>query len=181
LKWYTSKVQEVLFVTVRKIVIICAVLVFAAVAVSKYTQRQQSNTSLGKAPSFKLRNLAGQEVSLDQYRGKVVLLDFWATWCGPCQMTMPLLERLEKENPKNMTLLAINIGESAETVRDYVRLQNVSSEVLLDEDSAVGSAYGASAIPLQVLIDKNGVIRHTHAGLGPDTIAQLRAEIQKLQ
>jgi thiol-disulfide isomerase/thioredoxin len=132
------------------------------------------------APNFRLRNLDGRQVSLDQFRGKVVLLDFWATWCGPCRMTMPLMERLQKEFPQNMALLAINLEESAPVVRDYVREQNIDSEVLLDEDGAVGAAYGAEAIPLQVLIDKEGKLRRVQAGLSPSTIARLRAEIQNL-
>ncbi len=136
---------------------------------------------LEKASSFKLRNLAGREVSLDQFKGKVVLLDFWATWCEPCRMTMPLLEKLQKDNPKGFTLLAINLGDSADTVREYVRAQNISSEVLLDEDGAVGSAYGAEGIPFQVLIDKNGIIRRVKMGGDPLFIAQLGVEIQKLQ
>jgi thiol-disulfide isomerase/thioredoxin len=169
-------------VTLRKGLILCAILIITAAAVITCTPWQQNKTSnYGKAPDFKLRNLSGREVSLDQFRGKVVLLDFWATWCGPCRMTMPLLERLQKEYPKSMTLLAINVGESADTVRNYVRLQNVDSEVLLDEDSAVGAAYGAGGIPFQVLIDKEGVIRSARAGLSPDTISTLRAEIQKLK
>jgi thiol-disulfide isomerase/thioredoxin len=174
--------QEVIFVTLKKGFILYAILLITATAVITCTPgRQDKAPHYGKAPHFKLRNLAGKEVSLDQFRGKIVLLDFWATWCGPCQLTMPLLERLQKEYPKSMTLLAINVGESADTVRNYVRLQNVDSEVLLDEDSAVGAEYGASGIPFQVLIDKEGVIRSARAGLGPDTISQLRAQIQKLQ
>jgi thiol-disulfide isomerase/thioredoxin len=133
------------------------------------------------APNFKLRNLEGREITLDQFKGKVVLLDFWATWCGPCRMTMPLVERLQKEFPNNMVLLAINLQESASVVKDYVREQGINSEVLLDEDGAVGSAYGAEAIPLQVLIDKEGKLRRVQTGIGPGTINQLRAEIQRLQ
>jgi thiol-disulfide isomerase/thioredoxin len=134
-----------------------------------------------KAPNFKLRNLNGREVTLDQFKGKVVLLDFWATSCNPCRMTMPLLERLQREFPKGMTLLAINLAESEDVVRDYIQEQNLDSEVLMDEDGAVGAAYGAYAIPFQVLIDKEGNIRSVRVGLGPGTIAQLREEIRNLQ
>ena len=63
------------------------------------------------APQFKLPDLKGREFALDQYRGKIVLLDFWATWCGPCRMTMPLLEKLQHEFPDDLTLLAINLQD----------------------------------------------------------------------
>jgi thiol-disulfide isomerase/thioredoxin len=161
--------------------IFAAIIVMIVAAVVQISCGNPSTGTLEAAPNFKLRNLEGREVSLDQFRGKVVLLDFWATWCGPCRVTMPLLERLQKEFPKGMVLLAINLQESASVVRNYVREQDINSEVLLDEDGAVGSAYGAEAIPLQVLIDKEGKLRRVQAGLGSSTVAQLRAEIQRLQ
>ena len=133
------------------------------------------------APPFKLRDLTGREVSLDQYRGKVVMLDFWATWCGPCRMTMPLLENLQKEYPNRFTLLAINLQEPASEVRDYILKQNFRSEVLLDEEGTVGETYGTESIPMQVVIDKNGIVRHIHVGFNSGTIAKLRSEIDKLQ
>jgi thiol-disulfide isomerase/thioredoxin len=156
----------------KKVLAACAIIIFVSVVLINCSRAD-------KAPNFKLRNLNGRVVTLDQYKGKVVLLDFWATWCGPCRMTMPLLERLQKEYPKGMTLLAINLQEPEDVVRDYVREQKIDSEVLLDEDGVVGSAYGADMIPMQVLIDKEGNIRRV--GVGLDTIAQIREDIRKLQ
>jgi thiol-disulfide isomerase/thioredoxin len=132
------------------------------------------------APSFELEDLQGRKVSLEQYRGKIVLLDFWATWCAPCRRSMPVLERLQKEFPKDMVLLAINLQEPADEVRDYVARRRIGSTVLLDPDGQVGSAYGAEAIPMQVLIDKQGVIQNILVGLSPTMEEDLRAELQKL-
>jgi len=168
-------------VTPKRIFAASAIMIIVAVAQISCTRPTTDTLEVGNAaPNFKLRNLDGKEVSLDQFKGKVVLLDFWQTSCGPCRMTMPLLERLQKEFPQNMALLAINLQEPASVVRDYLREENIDSEVLLDEDGAVGSAYGAEAIPLQVLIDKEGKLRRVQAGLGPGTVAQLRADIQSL-
>ncbi len=173
--------QEVVL-TPKKIFAAIAILVIVAVMQLDCTHPSTEMLKVGNAaPNFKLRNLQGREVLLSQFKGKVVLLDFWATWCGPCRMTMPLMEKLQKEFPKSMTLLAINLQEPASVVRDYVREQNIGSEVLLDEDGSVGSIYGAEAIPLQVLIDKEGKLRRVQAGLGPGTVAQIRSEIQRLQ
>ncbi len=133
------------------------------------------------APNFKLSDLSGREVSLDQYRGRVVMLDFWATWCGPCRMTMPLLENLQKEYPNDLRLLAINLREPADMVRDYVRKQSISSEVLLDEKGEVGDTYRSDSIPMQVLIDKQGVVRHVTAGYSPRLASQLRSWIESLR
>lgn len=133
-----------------------------------------------KAPAFTLPDLSGQQVSLDQYRGKVVMLDFWATWCGPCRMTMPLMEAIQKEFGGNLILLTINLQEPMDVVRDYVRAQNLHSRVLLDEEGSVGSLYGTDSIPMQILIDKQGIVRFIQPGFGPQTASQLRAEIRRL-
>jgi len=132
------------------------------------------------APPFVLANLNGEEISLDQYRGKIVMLDFWATWCGPCRMTMPVLENLQKEYRDGLTLLAINIQEPPELVLPYVRKENIKSMVLLDQRGGVTTAYGANSIPMSVLIDRQGIIRHIQVGYGANMEAQLRAEINKL-
>jgi thiol-disulfide isomerase/thioredoxin len=140
-----------------------------------------ANVQVGQvAPGFKLLDLTGKQVSLDQFRGKIVMLDFWATWCGPCRMTMPLIESLQKEYADRLVLLAVNLQEPKETVLDYTRAQGIHSRVLLDEDGAVGEIYGAQSIPMQVLIDKQGVIRHIQMGYGSRTASQLRAQIDKL-
>src|SRR5512137_2894846 len=94
------------------------------------------------APNFKLPDLNGQQVSLDQYKGKIVMLDFWATWCGPCRMTMPIVENLQKEYADTMVLLAINIQDPRDVVRDYIRAQGIRSRVLLDEEGLVAQRYG---------------------------------------
>jgi thiol-disulfide isomerase/thioredoxin len=133
------------------------------------------------APVFKLQNLAGRQVSLDQFRGKVVLLDFWATWCNPCRMTMPLVEKLQKEYSDTLALLAVNLQEPEAVVKDYVQKQGINSEVLLDENGSVGESYGTESIPMQVLIDRNGIVRNIHIGYSPSMISKLRAEIQQLQ
>jgi thiol-disulfide isomerase/thioredoxin len=133
------------------------------------------------APSFKLPDISGQQVTLDQFKGKVVMLDFWATWCGPCRMTMPLMESLQKEYADSLVLLAVNVQEPREEVRNFVRAQNLHSRVLLDEEGSIGAAYGAESIPMQVLIDKKGVVRHIQVGFGPSTAAKLRTQIQQLR
>ncbi len=133
------------------------------------------------APNFKLPSLSGGEISLSQYKGKIVMLDFWATWCGPCRMTMPLLERLQKEYPNNLVLLAINLQEPKDVVRDYVRTQGINSQVLLDEEGSVGESYGTSSIPMQILVDRSGIVRHIQLGFNPRMSSELRAEIEKLR
>src|SRR5436190_4514310 len=119
------------------------------------------------APTFELRDLEGHRVSLDQLRGKIVMLDFWATWCGPCQISMPIMDRLQKEFSRDVVLLAINVMEPAETVREYVSRQNVRAKVLLDLEGNVGEEYGSGAIQMQVINDRKGVVHRVKVGIIP--------------
>jgi thiol-disulfide isomerase/thioredoxin len=133
------------------------------------------------APGFELPDLKGNKVSLDEQRGKIVLLDFWATWCGPCRISMPVLERIRSEYQQELTLLAINLEEPKDQVEEYVRSQQLQSTVLLDNEGLVGRAYGAGSIPMQVLIDQQGMVRHVQVGFSPRAADQLRREIEKLR
>ena len=90
---------------------------------------------------------------------------------------MPVIENIQKEYRGNVVLLAVNLQESRDEVRKYVREYNINSQVLLDEEGSVGQIYGARAIPMYVLIDKAGIVRNVELGLNP---VQLRAQIQRL-
>jgi thiol-disulfide isomerase/thioredoxin len=177
--------QEVETVAKKNAFAVCVVLCISAMIFSGCARRppeSESMVDIGQAaPSFKLPDLNGQQVSLDQYKGKIVMLDFWATWCGPCRMTMPIVENLQKEYVDTMVLLTINLQESHDVVRDYIRAQGIRSRVLLDEEGLVGKVYGTESIPLQILIDKQGIVRFIQAGYGPGMASRLRAEINKLR
>ncbi len=176
--------QEV-WIRMRKNVFIAyVVLGLAAVLLSGCARPQPETEQMlqldSPAPEFALPDLGGQTVALNDFKGKVVMIEFWATWCGPCRMSMPLMETLQKEFANDMVLLAVNLQENKEEVLDYVRAQGVHSRVLLDEEGSVGSVYGADSIPMQILIDRKGIVRHIQAGLGQGTASQLRSQIQKL-
>ena len=110
-----------------------------------------------------------------------VIVDFWAPWCGPCRMTMPVVENLQKEYADSLVLLTINLQETQDVVRDYIRAQGIHSRVLLDEEAAVATMFGATGIPMQILIDKQGVIRFIMTGYGTGMASTLRTEINKLR
>jgi thiol-disulfide isomerase/thioredoxin len=143
--------------------------------------RSTTGLEIGRpAPEFELPDLSGRAVSLAQYQGKIVLIDFWATWCGPCRLSMPVLEDLQQEFSSELVLLAVNLQEPLEEVRHYVERQRIRSRVLLDEEGRVGATYGSDSIPMQVLIDQKGIVRDIQLGFGPNTGARLRGEVRKL-
>jgi thiol-disulfide isomerase/thioredoxin len=111
------------------------------------------------APAFKLPKLKGGELSLEQFRGKVVLVDFWATWCGPCREEMPTFEKLHKElGDKDVVILAVDVGEGAEVVSDYIDKGKYTFPVLLAEGTATTAAYSVNAYPTLVSIDREGKV-----------------------
>ena len=121
---------------------------------------------IGKlAPDFKLTGLDGQEVSLSDFRGKPVLLNFWATWCGPCRIEMPFLQEIYEEwTGKGLVVLAVNLQENPTTVKQFVENAGLTFPVLLSPGNKVPLAYNIRGIPATFFIDADGVIRDIKIG-----------------
>ena len=108
---------------------------------------------------FSLSTLAGDTMGLSQFKGKVVFLNFWATWCGPCRAEMPSMEILYAAyREKGLEILAVNSGENRQQVQTFMREYGFSFPALLDGDRKVSNAYGIQAIPTSYLIDRDGMI-----------------------
>lgn len=118
------------------------------------------------APDFTLKSLDGKNVRLSQYRGKYLLINFWATWCGPCKMEMPSLEKLyQRFKLKQFDVLAIS-GDmfGAQVVRPYVEAQKLSFTILLDQQLAISNKYGIVSLPTTFLVDPQGKVIGVHSG-----------------
>ena len=111
------------------------------------------------APEFELKDPAGKQLSLRELRGKVVFLNFWATWCAPCIEEMPAMEKLHQELEKDgLVILAVNFQESPERVKEFFTKHNLTFTALLDRDGKVSELYQAWALPVSVVINKDGKI-----------------------
>jgi peroxiredoxin len=112
------------------------------------------------APHFALANLAGEKIALKNFRGKAVLLDFWATWCKPCVKSMPALQKLhDKFAPKGFTVLGISTDEEKKKVKPFIEKHKIAYPILLDaEESPAWEIYKVKVIPMMFLIDAKGQI-----------------------
>ncbi|CCQ93216.1 Alkyl hydroperoxide reductase/ Thiol specific antioxidant/ Mal allergen [[Clostridium] ultunense Esp] len=114
--------------------------------------------SIGEeAPNFTLKNLDGEEVSLTDYRGKTVLINFWATWCKYCDIEMPDLQKLDKEN-EDLVVLAVDVMEKKSLVEEYIAEGGYDFQVVLDEDGDIAKLYLVSAFPTSYFVDKDGIL-----------------------
>jgi len=128
-----------------------------------------------RAANFSLKTMDGESVALDQARGKVVVLDFWATWCPPCRKELPSIEKLRAEFGERVLFLGIN-DEDSSIVKGFIRKNGYEMSVLMDGRRQVHRQYGVSSIPTLLVIDKQGVIRQHFIGSRDE--ATLRKAIQ---
>ena len=112
-----------------------------------------------QAPEFTLNTLEGKPVSLSEFRGKPVVLEFWATWCGPCRRQFPKMARLHEEYEGKVHFLMVNTMEDAATVRAFAQQVEVPGIILMDPTDKVGERYGTRILPSLFFIDAEGVVQ----------------------
>ncbi|AZR73262.1 hypothetical protein BBF96_07610 [Anoxybacter fermentans] len=117
------------------------------------------------APDFTLKNLKNEKVSLSDFQGKYVLLNFWAIWCPPCRAEMPDLDRFYRENQEEFVILGIELGSNEESVREFVQKGGYQYPIVLDTDKYIGgNIYRVSAVPTTYIINREGRILHVIRG-----------------
>lgn len=133
------------------------------------------------APDFTLKSASGANLKLSEFRGEVVLVNFWASWCGPCRQEMPLLSELhEQYRDLGFTVLGVNVEEDTRKARKLLEDAPVSFPVLFDSDSVVSREYDVVAMPSTVLVDRNGKLRYLHKGYKPGLEAVYQQQVRDL-
>lgn len=145
----------------------------------KAVMLEQSRLKPEPAPAFTVNTIDGRTVALEDMRGSVVVLDFWATWCGPCRRELPMVQQTYEDfQDENVKVLAVSVDADTSVVRPYVKSNNLTLPVAFGRE--VGQSYGAASIPMLVVIDGLGQLRYLHSGYHPDLGEALQAEIREL-
>ena len=136
------------------------------------------------APGFQLAAMNGKPLALGELKGQVVLINFWASWCGPCRQEMPILDQLYRSyQAAGFTLLGVNVEPSAGDAQKFLKGTPVSFPILFDPDSKVSKLYDVSGMPSTVIVDRKGNVRYIHHGYKPgdegEYLNQIRALTQE--
>jgi cytochrome c biogenesis protein CcmG, thiol:disulfide interchange protein DsbE len=135
----------------------------------------------GAAPALELEDLDGRLQRLSDYRGRVVLVNFWATWCEPCREEMPSMESLRAAlKGRPFEILAVNVGEGGRVARGFAEKMALGFPVLLDRDTRTTKGWGARVLPASFVIGPDGAIRYSHLGALDWSDAQVKAAIERL-
>ncbi len=159
---------------------IFAILFLNSVLVSQAQPARATQSLLNrKAPAFVLRDLNGQRINLNQLHGRIVLLNFWATWCAPCRVEMPKFARWQAQyGPQELAVIGISMDDDSEPAREVVRKLHIDYPVAMG-DAALGQRYGGVlGLPMTFLIDRNGVVRARFQG--ESDLVKIEASLQDL-
>lgn len=157
----------------RSLLLLIFTVAAAAVTLGAATKRD--------APDFTLPSRGGESVTLSSLKGQVVMINFWATWCGPCRQEMPLLEEIySRYNRMGFTLLGVNVEEDSRGADAFLKETPVSFPVLFDSENEVSKLYDVIAMPSTVILDREGTVRYLHKGYKPGYENEYLSQIRTL-
>ena len=156
------------------------VLIVAAIACTSAYALDQA--MVGKtAPNFTLRTLDGaKSYSLSDFKGQVVIIDFWASWCAPCKRSLPKLAQIERTH-KNVRVVSINIDDDRKNAINFFRRLNIPILSLFDPEKKVAAKYVVPEMPSALIVDKSGVVRYLHIGYADSEFETIVKHIEALQ
>lgn len=156
-------------------IVVCALML-------NISQSALAATKMGEpAPDFTLKSNTGSNLRLSEQRGSVVLINFWASWCGPCRKEMPLLEQLYKKySPLGFTMLGVNVDKDISLADKILRDIPVSFPILYDPQGDISKTYDVDAMPTTVIVDRDGKMRFLHRGYKPGYEEDYEAQVKQL-
>ena len=157
--------------------------VFATLALTVFAASSLASSGMQgqPAPDFALKSSTGDNLRLSEFRGDVVMINFWATWCGPCRQEMPLLDELyQRYNRVGFNLLGVNIDDDSNRAMAMISELGVDFPVLFDSSKEVSRLYNVDAMPVTVLVDREGNVRFVHQGYKPGYEEKYLNEVRAL-
>jgi len=134
-----------------------------------------------KAPDFQLPTLKGDKVNLSDFRGQVVYVDFWATWCPPCRESFPWMESMhQRYQDMGLKIVAISLDQESHLIENFLKAHEADFTILHDKKGTVAESYNVKGMPSSYLVDRKGNIRLRHAGFNEGDKADLESHIKKL-
>jgi peroxiredoxin len=168
----------------KKMIAIAVLLILGGYAVYQSVLNKPVTTGVevgNVAPDFELQLLSGESVKLSSLQGKKVILNFWASWCGPCQAEMPEMQEFHENYGDETVILAVNMTQTEKNldiVKNYVKDKSLTFPVLLDQDNNVSTTYEVYSIPTSYYIDTEGIIRHKF--IGAMSLDMMKSETKKM-
>lgn len=156
-----------------KLVVVMSCLFFAALS--------QAESMSGPAPNFTLKSIDGKNVKLSELRGEVVMVNFWASWCGPCRQEMPILDAMYEEyQDLGFTILGVNVEEDPNAAKKLLKSIPVTFPILLDGENSVSKDYEVVAMPSTFMVDRDGNLRYKHLGYLPGYENEYERQVREL-
>jgi cytochrome c biogenesis protein CcmG, thiol:disulfide interchange protein DsbE len=134
----------------------------------------------GDEPSYVATTIDGEEVTSESLRGKVVIVDFWATWCAPCRDSFPFYSKLVEEHADDLVVLAVSVDPDKKKVVEFFEGQDHRLTVVWHQKHPLAKSFGPATFPTSYVIDREGVVRHVHVGYDEDTGKETRAQVEQL-
>lgn len=151
---------------IRTIILLVLGAAVAYTLYANFTKDKIEKVEIGKkAPDFVLIDINGEKHRLSDYEGQGVFLNFWATWCKPCEREMPYMnDQRQKYKDQGVEIIAVNVGESEVAVKEFAKRHQLDFPIVLDREQQVTTAYGVNPLPITFLIDKSGNVVYVHRG-----------------
>jgi peroxiredoxin len=158
-----------------------SLIVFVLSLAALFLPRALAVTAAGTAANFTLKSAGGENIRLSEYRGQVVLINFWASWCGPCRQEMPHLDAIHRKYAGlGFTVFGVNVEQDRKLADKVLRDIPVSFPILFDDQNEVSELYDVDAMPATVLVDRNGDIRFMHRGYKPGYEMEYEQQVRAL-